>query len=108
MHVKVQTAQDCRQTQAVNISSSLKCSSCGFSVFNRRYPKYERCGALLPQEVAYSSEEVAAVRKREKAQDLARRADAKSPSPSDGDVASWLYLSSSSGSSEGGSRGGGD
>jgi len=88
--------------QAMNGPSSLKCSSCGFSVFNRRYPKCERCGALLPQGVAYSSEEVAALRKREKGEEIARRADAKPPSPSGNDDTSWLYLSSSGGSSDGG------
>jgi hypothetical protein len=47
--------------------SRLKCSSCGFAVFNRRYPRCgERCGALLPEGVAYSKDQVAAFRMRER------------------------------------------
>jgi hypothetical protein len=99
---------------AMNGAPSLKCPSCGFAVFNRRYPKCERCGALLPSGMAYSSEEVAALRKREKAEEVARRAEAPRATPTGGDDASWLYFSSSGGSSDSGcssdsgSCGGGD
>jgi hypothetical protein len=98
----------------MNGTPNLKCSSCGFAVFNRRYPKCERCRALLPEGVAYSSEEVAALRKREKAEKLARRAEAERSWSEGSDDATWLYSSLSGGSldsgssSDGGSCGGGD
>lgn len=31
-----------------------KCPDCGFEVFNRRYPKCESCGAVLPESIVYS------------------------------------------------------
>lgn len=30
------------------------CPSCGFRVFNRRYPKCESCGVELPESIVYS------------------------------------------------------
>ena len=33
------------------------CPDCGFRVFNRRYPKCEACGSLLPASVVYTAEQ---------------------------------------------------
>jgi hypothetical protein len=30
------------------------CPDCGFRVFNRRYPKCESCGAVLPESIVYT------------------------------------------------------
>jgi DNA-directed RNA polymerase subunit RPC12/RpoP len=30
------------------------CPECGFRVFNRRYPKCESCGAILPESIVYT------------------------------------------------------
>ena len=38
------------QTEATRMS----CPACGFQVFNRRYPKCERCAAALPASLVYS------------------------------------------------------
>lgn len=54
-------------------ASPLKCPSCGFAVFNRRYPKCERCKADLPADIAYSRDEVAALQAREASEERARR-----------------------------------
>jgi hypothetical protein len=34
-----------------------RCPDCGFQVFNRRFPKCESCGALLPVSIVYSTVE---------------------------------------------------
>jgi hypothetical protein len=39
-------------------SSPYRCPACGFGVFNRRYPKCERCAAPLPAALLYSPEEI--------------------------------------------------
>lgn len=41
------------------------CPACGFRIFNRRFPKCERCGAALPEAIAYSAQELAALREKE-------------------------------------------
>jgi DNA-directed RNA polymerase subunit RPC12/RpoP len=43
----------------------LSCPACGFGVFNRRYPKCERCGAELPASVVFSDQERRALLDRE-------------------------------------------
>ena len=42
-------------------SAPLACPSCGFRVFNRRYPKCESCGAVLPESIAYTPAERASL-----------------------------------------------
>ena len=37
------------------------CPDCGFRIFNRRYPRCERCGKALPKELIYSTEELSAM-----------------------------------------------
>lgn len=41
------------------------CSACGFRVFNRRYPKCERCGSALPASLLLPEEERKALLKGE-------------------------------------------
>lgn len=36
---------------------SFKCQACGFTVFNRRYPKCESCGAMLAPGLALTEAE---------------------------------------------------
>lgn len=38
-------------------ASAPHCPECGFEVFNRRYPKCESCGAVLPESIVYSTTE---------------------------------------------------
>ncbi len=38
-----------------------KCQTCGFSVFNRRYPKCESCGIELAEGIALSKSELKAL-----------------------------------------------
>lgn len=97
----------------MNTQPNPKCPSCGFTVFNRRYPNCERCKQLLPRDVVYSSEEVAALQASEKTAELARRAQGRAASSSEDADADWDYSSASEGgagdcSVDGGSCGGGD
>ena len=39
---------------ALDGSTAPRCPECGFQVFNRRYPKCESCGAVLPETIVYS------------------------------------------------------
>lgn len=48
--------------------TQFKCPLCGFSVFNRRYPKCERCGELLPEGIAYTRQEITALRAQQKSE----------------------------------------
>lgn len=48
------------------------CPDCGFAVFNRRHPKCERCGAALPETIAYTAAEIDALRTQERADEDAR------------------------------------
>jgi hypothetical protein len=45
-----------------------RCPKCSFTVFNRRYPKCESCGAELSPELLYSDTEREALRKSELAE----------------------------------------
>jgi DNA-directed RNA polymerase subunit RPC12/RpoP len=42
-------------------SIKYRCPSCGFQIFNRRFPKCESCGATLPSELLFTPEEIAAL-----------------------------------------------
>ncbi len=42
-----------------------RCPICSFTVFNRRYPKCESCGAELPKTLLYSQAEREELRKSE-------------------------------------------
>ena len=46
----------------------MSCPACGFQVFNRRYPKCERCGSGLPASLLYSDQERQALLEAEKEQ----------------------------------------
>jgi hypothetical protein len=64
------------------ITRSLRptCPACGFAVFNRRYPKCEKCKAELPASIVYTSTEIAGMREKERADDderARRRAEAR-------------------------------
>jgi hypothetical protein len=41
----------------MDLSAAPTCPECGFRVFNRRYPKCESCGAVLPDSIVYSAVE---------------------------------------------------
>ena len=45
----------------MNSSNRFACPDCGFRIFNRRYPRCERCGKALPKELIYSTEELSAM-----------------------------------------------
>ena len=38
----------------MDLPATPRCPDCGFQVFNRRYPKCESCGAVLPESIVYS------------------------------------------------------
>lgn len=42
---------------ALDAGTAPRCPECGFQVFNRRYPKCESCGALLPETLVYTAVE---------------------------------------------------
>ncbi|HZV91780.1 MAG TPA: hypothetical protein VFF72_01110 [Caldimonas sp.] len=56
------------------------CPECGFRVFNRRYPKCESCGAILPETLVYSATERHALRVADEERELER---ARHERPSD-------------------------
>ncbi|MET0936012.1 MAG: hypothetical protein ABWX83_08480 [Luteibacter sp.] len=61
-------------------SSRPSCPACRFPVFNRRCAKCEKCGAVLPDTIAYTAQEIAALRaveQREEEQRERRRAKAQ-------------------------------
>lgn len=43
-----------------NPATTPRCPHCGFSVFNNRYPKCEKCGVQLPSSLVLSREELRA------------------------------------------------
>jgi hypothetical protein len=45
--------------------TKMSCPACGFQVFNRRYPKCERCDSDLPASLVYSDQERRALLERE-------------------------------------------
>ena len=45
------------------------CPACGFPVYNRRCAKCEKCQAALPPSVAYTSEEIASMRQKERVEE---------------------------------------
>ena len=45
--------------------TKMSCPACGFQVFNRRYPKCERCDSYLPASLVYSDQERQALLQRE-------------------------------------------
>ena len=45
--------------------SKMSCPACGFQVFNRRYPKCERCDSDLPASQVYSDQQRRALLDRE-------------------------------------------
>lgn len=44
-------------SEAPKAASAPRCPECGFEVTNRRYPKCESCGAVLPESIVYSAVE---------------------------------------------------
>jgi len=48
---------DPQQASTMDTSAAPACPECGFRVFNRRYPKCESCGAVLPETIAYTAVE---------------------------------------------------
>ncbi len=48
------------------------CPACGFPVFNRRYPRCEKCQAVLPEQIVYTPAEIVALREKEHLEDQAR------------------------------------
>lgn len=48
--------------------TKMACPACGFQVFNRRYPKCERCKSDLPASLVYSADERRALLETEEEQ----------------------------------------
>ncbi len=71
------------QPKPVTTTTDFSCPACGFRVFNRRYPKCERCRTALPTSLLLSEQERQALLKGEEQQlraewerSMARRARA--------------------------------
>ena len=62
-----------QRPKVLDMARNPTCPNCGFAVFNRRYPKCERCGVQLPAGLVYSREERMALEERERQEELARR-----------------------------------
>jgi len=65
-------------------SKAPSCPSCGFPVFNRRYPKCEGCGSALQEASVYSAHELRALHEAEQKQlilELKRRKPQRHGSP---------------------------
>jgi hypothetical protein len=45
----------------MDVPAPPSCPACGFTVFNRRYPKCESCGAVLPESIVYTPVELHAL-----------------------------------------------
>ena len=58
-------------------SSAPTCPDCGFRIFNRRYPKCESCGALLPDTIAYTPAERSAIFESERLEREAHEREAR-------------------------------
>ena len=56
-----------------------RCPECGFQVFNRRYPKCESCGAMLPETIVYTPVERHALLAAEEERVLERARRATEP-----------------------------
>ena len=49
-----------------------QCPSCGFTIFNRRYPKCERCGTPIPDVFKYTAEQAQEMTEHSLVTDFAR------------------------------------
>ena len=63
--------------QAPTAASAPRCPECGFEVFNRRYPKCESCGTVLPESIVYSAIERHALLAADEEQALERSRNEK-------------------------------
>jgi threonine synthase len=43
------------------MNSPFRCPACGFTVFNRRVPRCEKCGEALPSDLRYSERDLALI-----------------------------------------------
>lgn len=95
----------------VPITLPLVCPHCGFRIFNRRYPKCESCGRSLPEGIAYSTADRAALLKKEEKESAQVRPRDGSSSSGTGDNSDFYWgggdTSSGSDCSVGGDCGGG-
>jgi hypothetical protein len=86
---------------ALEGSAAPRCPDCGFQVFNRRFPKCESCGALLPESIVYSAVERHALlvadeeRDFEKARNEKSTGDASPASLDDSVMSALMGLSDS-------------
>ena len=60
---------------SLSARQQFQCPSCGFTIFNRRYPKCERCGLPIPDTFKYSNEQIQEITEASFATTLARIAE---------------------------------
>ena len=53
-------------------AETFQCPSCGFTIFNRRYPKCERCGSPIPDVFKYTAEQAREMNEHSLVTDFAR------------------------------------
>ena len=63
-----------------------RCPLCGFTVFNPRYPKCEKCGEQLPEDLVLSREELAEVQEKERLERQSRAGGHDGSNPTDIDI----------------------
>jgi len=61
-----------------------RCPYCGFTVFNPRYPKCEKCGEQLPESMVLSKEALTAVLEQERRERERKQRSAGSGTASSG------------------------
>ncbi|MFZ6871860.1 hypothetical protein ACO0LF_07345 [Undibacterium sp. Di27W] len=88
------------------------CPECGFGIFNRRYPKCEKCGIALPDTLVMPKPELLAIQKRERQEEeltaeLKKQLARRESRPQSGD-SDYFYFDggSAAGSADYGSGGG--
>lgn len=57
---------------SASAQTQFQCPSCGFTIFNRRYPKCERCGSPIPDTFKYAARQTQEMTERSLAADFAR------------------------------------
>ena len=74
-----------------------RCPACGFQIFNRRVPKCESCGTVLPPDLLFTREQIAdldAQHEKSRKEQIARAREARGgsgDSGASGSDASWDF-----------------
>jgi len=67
----------------MDTSTAPTCPACGFRVFNRRYPKCESCGTVLPESIVYTAVETHTLQVADEERQLAHDRLERAPAVTD-------------------------